>query len=162
MKTPTQLLDEFVQAGGRIAWKDGKAVMSGSIPDALIMEIREQRQAFLDAWDKYRATVAASRGWNTCPTEGEVLARRRKPPRWPARDYTTMDRWARRQSGEVSRWVLLRAATYAADCPEWSPRDRIQSAIEDLWEWQRMGTSEQGLRPGEIIQAFDECVETKA
>lgn len=157
MRPAKELLEEFVALGGRVSWKGGKPAIVGSIPDALILEIRDNRETFLDAWDAWDGTERAARGYGQVPGPMGDSPLRRTAPQWPAIEYRRMDQWVRMQPDAVVSWVLRRAEQYQVRSPDWSPRDRMQSAMADLWDWQTSGTGD--ARPGGVMLVLDESVE---
>lgn len=157
MRPAKELLDEFVALGGRVSRKSGKPAIVGSIPDALILEIRDNREAFLEAWDARDGAERAGRGYGQAPGPMGDDPLRRTAPQWPAIEYRRMDQWVRMQPNAVVAWVLRRAEQYQVRSPDWSPRDRMQSAMADLWDWQTCGSSE--LRPGGVLMVLDESAE---
>lgn len=160
MRTPHELLRDFVSVGALVAWKDGKPALSGSVPDALILEIREQRAEFLAAWDEHDAVARAGKGYGVVPDlrAGEHL--RRVAPGWSSAEYRRVDRWARKQPDQVVAWVLGRAEAYlVCGSEKWTDRDRMQAALADLWQWQLGSQSD---RPGQVLLFLDQCVEATA
>ncbi len=156
MRTVDEMLQDFVASGARVAWKDGKPALVGSVPDSLILEIRERRAEFLSAWDEHEACVRASRGYGVAPDIADGQGLRRTAPGWPWPEYRRMEKWARRQPDQVVAWVLRRAEGYQSKRPDWTERDRLQAALADLWEWQ-LGTTTS--RPGQVLLFLDQTTE---
>lgn len=160
MRTPDELLRDFVAAGARVAWKDGKPALSGSVPDVLILEIREQRSEFLAAWDEHDAVARAAKGYGVAPNIGVGDNLRSVAPGWSATEYKRVERWARNQPDTVVAWVMGRAEAYhVGKSKTWNDRDRMQAALADLWEWQLGSTHE---RPGQVLLFLDQSVQTIA
>lgn len=160
MRTPHELLHDFVAAGARVAWKDGTPALCGSVPDALILEIREQRAEFLAAWDEHYAVARSAKGYGVVPdvSVGEKL--RSVAPGWSVSEYRRVERWARKQPDPVVAWVMGRAEAYhVGKSKTWNDRDRMQAALADLWEWQLGAPTD---RPGQVLLFLDQSVEAFA
>lgn len=150
--TPEQLVEAVRDAGAEIVLRDGRHTIRGSLPDELVLGIRSQREAFLEAWDQAEAKARASRGWGTLPDP--VTAIRRKAPAWPAREYRAMERWTRRQPDSVCRWVFERAGEYRSRRGEWNEREALSAAMLDLWEWQ---AGKGHANPGSVVAGLEEA-----
>lgn len=139
----------MVEVGGRVVWRNGKALLAGAVPDTLILEIREQREAFLEEWDRYDFEQRQTRGWGAMPPAD--VPRRKKAPQWNAKQYRQMDQWVRRQPDEVVKWAFHRAVAYREQ--GWSERDASQAAIHDLWDWQT--GPNRHADPADVVMALE-------
>lgn len=131
--TPEELVVAVQAAGARVQkLGDGKAKLVGAeLPRHLVEEIRLQREAFLDAWD------ADLKGrWGKVPPQD--LPMRSEPPKWRKDVYHRVERWVRRQGGDVCLWATLRAEAYfsAMEGKGWDAASATASALADVLHWQ--------------------------
>jgi len=147
-----ELVAAVAQAGGRLAWDDGKPRLVGAFSDDLIREIRANRDAFLEAWDAYEDELRRGRGWGVVPT-GEIPLRQ-KPPEWRPVDYRRVERWVRRQPDDVVKWAWARSQLYREAFPRWADNSTLAAAFLDLWEWQ-MGAGRGD--PAVVVRGLEEA-----
>lgn len=143
-------LVESVQACGGSVRRlgEGKVSLVGSVPDEILKAVRENREAFLEAWDEDRRT----RYLRAPP---EHLLMRHKPPTWRADTRKRVEAYALGQGVEIARWTLLRATAYREANPSWRESDAAAAGLCDLLQWQ---FSDRHENPEDVLHAIDEAM----
>lgn len=147
--SPRELVQAVQAAGGGVQKLDGgKAKLTGQIPAEVVAQIRENREAFLEAWDD------ELRGrWGRVPAEDTVM--RSEPPRWRHDVYVRVERYVRRQGGDVCLWATLRATAYAEKNQDWTSAEATAAALDDVLRWQMAARATPD--PVEQLKIFDEA-----
>lgn len=149
MRPISELVASARDAGASIRrLDDGRFSLVGSVPDAVLQEIRERREEFIDAWEADRRNR-----YLQCPPPTLLL--RSAPPHGRADVRKRVESYALGQGVDVGRWVLLRGAAYQEANPKWKPADAATSALADLLTWQ---FSDRHPKPEEVLMVFDEVL----
>lgn len=128
--TPEEMVAAVQAVGGGVTrFSDGKAKLSGPIPADVLHAIKENREAFLEAWE----TDQKDR-WDRVPPENLLL--RKEAPRWRQEVYRRVERYVRSQNAQVTAWAVLRATAYRMANEFWDDKQCTAAALADVLHWQ--------------------------
>lgn len=144
--SPMELVMAVQAAGATVRWSKDNPRLVGEVPDELMQEIKVQREAFLEAWEReYR-----DRYWRV-PTRPIRL--RSEPPDWSRKAYLRVERYVRHQNREVVLWTMHRAQEYAGN--GFGEQAAMAAALADLLHWQMARHDD----PVGILMDFDAATE---
>jgi len=127
--TQASIIEAIVGAGCSVRLlADGKASITGPVPDNVLAAIRADRDAFLEAWKAYEA----DRYLKHPPS---VLPLRPQPTVWDAPTYKLVESYVRHQPDTVVQWTVFRASDYL-EKRNWSDQQCTATALDDLLRWQ--------------------------
>lgn len=141
--TPGELVEAVVKAGAEVHVRDARPRLVGTVSQEILDAIREQRDEFLEEWQRYERDR-----YTKCPPD--TMPMRNVPPSWNDRTYARVERYVRHQGEPVGLWWFHRADAYMSAGMD--ATDATKSAIADVLYWQ-LGRFR---KPEELLETLDQ------
>jgi len=143
--TPMEIVVALVAGGAFVERRGDRVAIKGPHSAELVAAIRNDREAFLDAWDTYQTD-------RFCVAPPPDLPMRRESPVWRKEVAARVHRYVMRQEPLVPRWVIERGADYQNAFPKWNSSQCINAALSDVLHWQLA----RHKKPEDILEGFEE------
>jgi hypothetical protein len=143
--TADDLVQAVLDAGAQVKFSGRVPRLVGEVPAEVLQGIKDNREEFIDAWEKYERD-------RYCKIPPDNLPLRSQPPKWRRDVYRRVEGYVRRQTDGVVQWAFARGDEYLRK--GWSSEDATRMALMDVLYWQ-LGRHKS---PEFVLMTISECV----